>query len=108
MKPSVLPSDLNLIGAAPPSSLQLFLSTFCRNKGAVLGFLVLALMVIIAILAPALAPHDPYALFTGQEQLPPAFLSGGDSRFLDRKSTRLHSSHVSNSYAVFCLQQKSE
>src|SRR5207249_9746380 len=25
---------------------------------------------------------------------------------LDRKSTRLNSSHVSNSYAVFCLQKK--
>ena len=81
MKPSVLPSDLKLMAATPPSSWQLFLSTFCRNKGAVLGFIVLALMVIIAILAPALAPHDPYELFTGQEQLPPAFLSGGDTMF---------------------------
>src|SRR5699024_11258635 len=28
--------------------------------------------------------------------------------FLDRKSTRLNSSHVSNSYAVFCLKNKTE
>src|SRR5699024_12714013 len=27
-------------------------------------------------------------------------------RVLDRKSTRLNSSHVSNSYAVFCLKNK--
>src|SRR5207249_8489387 len=27
-------------------------------------------------------------------------------RGLDRKSTRLNSSHVSNSYAVFCLKKK--
>src|SRR5699024_12869744 len=27
-------------------------------------------------------------------------------RFLDRKSTRLNSSHVSISYAVFCLKKK--
>src|SRR5690625_5955525 len=26
--------------------------------------------------------------------------------FLDRKSTRLNSSHVANSYAVFCLKKK--
>src|SRR5699024_12454476 len=26
--------------------------------------------------------------------------------FIDRKSTRLNSSHVSNSYAVFCLKKK--
>src|SRR5699024_12389629 len=28
------------------------------------------------------------------------------SRFRDRKSTRLNSSHVSSSYAVFCLKKK--
>src|SRR5438067_810284 len=28
------------------------------------------------------------------------------SRCIDRKSTRLNSSHVSNSYAVFCLKKK--
>src|SRR5690625_7128565 len=28
------------------------------------------------------------------------------SRFLDRKSTRLNSSHVAISYAVFCLKKK--
>src|SRR5437868_13453927 len=31
-----------------------------------------------------------------------------DSRCLDRKSTRLNSSHVSISYAVFCLKKKNE
>src|SRR5699024_11858434 len=30
----------------------------------------------------------------------------GQSPRLDRKSTRLNSSHVSNSYAVFCLKNK--
>src|SRR5690606_41834822 len=29
------------------------------------------------------------------------------SRILDRKSTRLNSSHVKSSYAVFCLKKKS-
>src|SRR5690625_6282620 len=29
-----------------------------------------------------------------------------DSGFLDRKSTRLNSSHVAISYAVFCLKKK--
>src|SRR5690242_21447799 len=41
------------------------------------------------------------------------FLRGGTSRFLagagmeDRKSTRLNSSHMSISYAVFCLTKNS-
>src|SRR5690606_42144344 len=30
------------------------------------------------------------------------------SRSSDRKSTRLHSSHVKSSYAVFCLKKKKE
>lgn len=80
MKTNVLPEDIEL-AAAPPSSMRLFISTFCRNRGAVLGLLVLVLMVIVALLAPSIAPHDPYELFTGKEQLPPSFLSGGDARF---------------------------
>ncbi|MFZ2554923.1 ABC transporter permease, partial [Psychrobacter urativorans] len=81
MKPSVIPSDVAQVAPKPPTSWQLFLYTFCRNKGAVLGFIVLMLMVIIAILAPTIAPYDPYELFTGKEQLPPSFFSGGDSMF---------------------------
>lgn len=65
----------------PPSSWQLFASTFFRNKGAVLGLMVLTMMVVVALLGPWLAPHDPYQLFTGKEQLPPAFMNGGDSTF---------------------------
>src|SRR5690242_20889167 len=30
----------------------------------------------------------------------------GDHRWIDRKSTRLNSSHMSISYAVFCLKKK--
>src|SRR5690606_42037097 len=30
----------------------------------------------------------------------------GDAKFRDRKSTRLNSSHVKISYAVFCLKKK--
>ena len=70
MKTNVLPEDIELT-AAPPSSWQLFVSTFCRNRGAVIGLLVLVLMVIVALLAPSIAPHDPYELYTGKEQLPP-------------------------------------
>src|SRR3712207_8855704 len=33
-------------------------------------------------------------------------LGGGDWAYLDRKSTRLNSSHANISYAVFCLKKK--
>src|SRR5690625_6009056 len=34
------------------------------------------------------------------------FITSADSATLDRKSTRLNSSHVAISYAVFCLKKK--
>src|SRR5688572_32107390 len=34
------------------------------------------------------------------------FVNSGPSDFLDRKSTRLNSSHSQISYAVFCLKKK--
>src|SRR5699024_12133965 len=37
-----------------------------------------------------------------------ALVLGRRARILDRKSTRLNSSHVSSSYAVFCLKNKTE
>src|SRR5256885_12778917 len=36
----------------------------------------------------------------------PAHRAGPDSRGIDRKSTRLNSSHLVISYAVFCLKKK--
>src|SRR5207249_11876734 len=68
-------------------------------------------------------PREPYfeiigvigdAKNRGLEEAPrpevylPYTLTGADSRGIDRKSTRLNSSHVSISYAVFCLKKKSE
>src|SRR5215475_14611237 len=41
----------------------------------------------------------------GQPRARPAHLRGGEHR-RDRKSTRLNSSHVKISYAVFCLKKK--
>src|SRR5690349_22802469 len=38
--------------------------------------------------------------------LRPAALRGGQAQYQDRKSTRLNSSHVEISYAVFCLKKK--
>src|SRR5207249_7785207 len=44
----------------------------------------------------------------GMEELVAALATGiqSDAVLLDRKSTRLNSSHVSISYAVFCLKKK--
>src|SRR5690242_21577948 len=41
-----------------------------------------------------------------RQRPPPAETSYGDVKARDRKSTRLNSSHMSISYAVFCLKKK--
>src|SRR5699024_11893598 len=41
-----------------------------------------------------------------QREVAGSDLEGGCARRRDRKSTRLNSSHVSISYAVFCLKKK--
>src|SRR5947207_8985999 len=54
-----------------------------------------------------IAVDDPF-LLTGEVQ-EPQHMAGrqrGDEALLDRKSTRLNSSHTVISYAVFCLKKK--
>src|SRR5690625_6782903 len=46
-----------------------------------------------------------YAKYDLLEAMPP-WQGGGDMIHTDRKSTRLNSSHVASSYAVFCLKKK--
>src|SRR5437868_12878714 len=51
--------------------------------------------------------HGPYrARRPGGAHLVHALATDARKRHLDRKSTRLNSSHVSISYAVFCLKKK--
>src|SRR5699024_12192432 len=50
-------------------------------------------------------PDDVY-LFIHQHWIPHFKERTQQEQGLDRKSTRLNSSHVSISYAVFCLQKK--
>ena len=66
----------------PPKQWQQFVRAFMKNKGAVLGLIVLIIFILIAFLASWLAPHDPYELFQGKEQLPPSFVDGGEAAFL--------------------------
>src|SRR5438874_9942721 len=60
---------------------------------------------------PILSPRGPTGP-AGPWSPTPGGLAGprspeaGSDRFIDRKSTRLNSSHVEMSYAVFCLKKK--
>ena len=42
-----------------PSALSEFWHYFSRNKGAVIGLVIFAVILIVAILAPGFAPHSP-------------------------------------------------
>jgi len=61
------------------------LHSFKRDPVAILSFSVLAVLVIVSILAPVFAPHDTYDTATidiMDAELPPAWMEGGDGRFL--------------------------
>lgn len=61
-----------------------FWHSFTRDKVAIVSFVVLTLMTLSALFAPAVAPHDPYNLATiniMNAELPPMWLDGGDSAF---------------------------
>src|SRR2546430_11714250 len=70
----------------------------------------------IALLLPRLANHDQGLMSASQARALPDFGPHGQMHFfagsrlemLDRKSTRLNSSHSQNSYAVFCLKKKKQ
>jgi dipeptide transport system permease protein len=68
--------------SAQPSALSEFWYYFSRNKGAVIGLVVFLFVLLMAIFAPIVAPHDPIVPYTGMQRLPPAWSEGGNSSFL--------------------------
>jgi peptide/nickel transport system permease protein len=55
-----------------PGSRPNFLRRMARNRLVLLGFLTVVALVVIAVLAPALAPHDPDDTNLGQRLRPPS------------------------------------
>jgi dipeptide transport system permease protein len=76
-----MPSDAALTKSAPPGPLRAFWDAFRENRGAVIGLAVVVSIVLIAIFAPLLAPHDPLEQFKGATRLPPFWMEGADPRF---------------------------
>lgn len=59
-----------------------FWHSFKRNRGAVIGLIVLTLLILMAIFAPLLAPHDPIHQYRDFFLTPPAWEEGGLPQFL--------------------------
>ncbi|MFC3631316.1 ABC transporter permease subunit [Paracoccus angustae] len=54
---------------------------FRQNRGAVAGLIIFVLLVLTAVLAPFLAPHDPTTQYRDAFLLPPAWQDGGRAEF---------------------------
>jgi dipeptide transport system permease protein len=67
--------------SAQPSGLSEFWYYFSRNKGAVIGLVVFVFVLLLAIFAPIVAPHDPNVP-SGFQRLPPSWSEAGNSAYL--------------------------
>jgi dipeptide transport system permease protein len=58
-----------------------FAAAFAANRGALVAFVVFAAIVVAALLAPWIAPHDPVQQFREQLLTPPLWQAGGLAQF---------------------------
>ncbi len=79
---AVLSTEETSQAGAPPSSLQDFLRSFAANKGALAGLIFFVFIVLCALLAGVLAPHDPIEQYRDALLTPPAWAEGGSTKFL--------------------------
>jgi ABC-type dipeptide/oligopeptide/nickel transport system permease subunit len=52
-----------------------------KNKGSMIGIMIIIIASIIAIFATFLAPHDPTQIYSEYLRLPPSFTEGGNPQF---------------------------
>lgn len=74
-----------LIRSAAParrSGLGEFWYYFSENRGAVIGLVIFSALVLIAIFAPWIAPHDPEVQNRDALLLPPVFMDGGNWSYI--------------------------
>ena len=75
-------ADPAAVEEAPIHPLVEFWAYFSENKGAVAGLCFFCLMVVIAVFADFVAPHEPQQQYRDSLLVPPFWMEGGDPRFL--------------------------
>ncbi|HCN87602.1 MAG TPA: dipeptide ABC transporter permease DppC [Oxalobacteraceae bacterium] len=70
------------VPSAPPHPLREFWNYFRQNRGAVIGLVIVAAMVAMALLANVIAPHSAIEQYRDATLVPPAWQEGGTSKFL--------------------------
>ena len=68
--------------ADAPSAARAFWATYCENRGAVAGLLVVSIVCLLAIFAEAIAPHLPNEQFRDAVRAAPVWSEGGSWRFV--------------------------
>ena len=68
--------------AAPPGPLREFWAYFSENRGAVGGLVVICIIVLAAVFADVVAPHEPFRQFRDHLLAPPVWQDGGSAQFL--------------------------
>jgi dipeptide transport system permease protein len=66
----------------PPHPVAEFWFHFRQNTGAVVGLVIILALMLTALFAPLIAPHNPNVQDPSALLLPPAWLSGGTSNYL--------------------------
>src|SRR5258708_30401898 len=70
----------------PPSGRAIaareFWANFSRNRGAVVAGIIVLALIFIAIFAPMIAPHSPIEQYRDSVKIPPAWLDGGNWKFI--------------------------
>jgi dipeptide transport system permease protein len=93
---------------SPPGPLREFWLSFSANRGAVIGMAVVVTLLLLALLAPWLAPHLPNQTDSSAFLRPPAWQEGGSMQFLlgtdaigrDILSRLIHGSRLSLSIGL--------
>ncbi|EOD81830.1 Dipeptide transport system permease protein DppC [Grimontia indica] len=66
----------------PLSPFAEFWSYFSSNKGALTGLIYIVFVIVVAVLAPIVAPHNPAEQFRDALLVPPAWIEGGSWSFI--------------------------
>ena len=68
--------------AKPMTPLREFWHYFSENRGAVWGLRIVVVIILMAVFADVIVPHDPTQQYRGQELQPPVFQEGGSWQFI--------------------------
>lgn len=74
--------DTSLVLPQPLTPLREFWFYFSQNKGALVGLIFIAIVILLAILANFIAPHSPSEQFRDALLAPPVWMDGGSWQFI--------------------------